>query len=321
MTHGNATLTEAGRLKLARRVVEEGWCLRRAAESFSCSPATAKKWADRYRLHGPAGMADLSSRPRTSPNRTPQRTERRIVALRFVRRWGPHRIAYHLRLARSTVENVLRRFRMPLLSRIDKLSGLPVRKEKPVRYEHPAPGDLVHVDIKKLGRIPDGGGHRALGRRAGRKNRSGVGYTYLHHAVDDHSRLAYSESLPDEKKETAAGFWERANAFFAEHGITVRRVLTDNGSCYRSHAFKAALGPEIAHKRTRPYRPQTNGKVERFNRTLAFEWAYARPYSSDAERAATYQDWLHHYNHHRPHSGIGGQSPIDRVHNLPKTYI
>jgi transposase InsO family protein len=320
MTHGNATLTEAGRLKLARRVVEEGWGLRRAAESFSCSPATAKKWADRYRLHGPAGMADLSSRPHTSPNRTPQRTERRIAALRFVRRWGPHRIAYHLRLARSTVENVLRRFRMPLLSRIDKLSGLPVRKEKPTRYEHPAPGDLVHVDIKKLGRIPDGGGHRALGRRDGRKNRSAMGYTYLHHAVDDHSRLAYSENLPDERKETAAGFWERACAFFAEHGITVRRVLTDNGSCYRSHAFKAALGPAIAHKRTRPYRPQTNGKVERFNRTLAFEWAYVRTYSSDAERANVYQDWIHHYNHHRPHCGIGGQSPIDRVHNLPKTY-
>jgi len=322
VTHANAPLSETGRLRLAKLVVDHHWPLRRAADRFSCSASTVKKWADRYRAAGPAGMRDLSSRPLTCPNQTPRRTERRIIALRFTRRWGPHRIAHHLQLNRSTVEKVLNRFRMPKLSHLDQATGLPVRRPKPVRYEHPNPGDLVHVDIKKLGRIPDGGGHRVLGREAGRKNnpRTGRGYSFLHHAVDDHSRLAYSEILDDEKKETAAAFWKRANAFFTAHGITVLRVLTDNGSCYRSHAFRDALGPTIKHKWTRPYRPQTNGKVERFNRTLAAEWAYAKPYPSDEARAADYGTWLHHYNHHRPHSGIGGHSPIDRVHNVSGSY-
>jgi transposase InsO family protein len=199
-----------------------------------------------------------------------------------------------------------------------------VRRPKPCRYEHPAPGDLIHVDIKKLGRIPDGGGHRRLGRTVGNRNnkaqsRKRRGYAYLHHAVDDHSRLAYSEILDDERKETAAAFWVRAQSFFAEHDITVRRVLTDNGSCYRSKLFARTLGRSIAHTKTRPYRPQTNGKVERFNRTLNHEWAYADTYLSDQARAATYQSWLHHYNHHRPHTGIKGKTPIERlrVHNLP----
>ncbi|MFO7166366.1 MULTISPECIES: IS481 family transposase [Mycolicibacterium] len=319
MVHANASLTPRGRLRLAQAVVDQGWSLRRAAERFQCSVATAKKWADRYRDGGEAAMVDRPSRPHRSPLRLPKRRERRIVNLRFTRRWGPHRIAAHLRLARSTVEAVLRRYRMPLLRHLDQNTGLPVRRPKPRRYEHPAPGDLVHVDVKKLGRIPDGGGHRKLGRQAGRRNRCGMGYTFLHHAVDDHSRLAYSEDLADERKETAAGFWKRASAFFADHGITVKRVLTDNGSCYRSKNFAEALGPDIAHKRTRPYRPQTNGKVERFNRTLTTEWAYAQTYRSEAERAGTYQHWLHHYNHHRPHTGIGGMTPIDRlrVHNLP----
>ncbi|MFC9837435.1 IS481 family transposase [Rhodococcus sp. NPDC127530] len=322
MTHANAYLSRRGRSALARTVVDDGWPLRRAAERFHCSPATAKKWADRYRAGGEAAMADHSSRPHTCPHRTPPRTERRIIGLRFTRRWGPHRIAYHLHLARSTVEAVLHRYRMPRLAHLDRATGLPVRRPPAVRYEHTRPGDLVHVDIKKLGRIPDGGGHRTLGRAAGRRNRSGVGYSYLHHAVDDHSRLAYSEILGDEKKETAAAFWERAREFFAAHHITVTRVLTDNGSCYRSRVFADALGPAVTHKRTRPYRPQTNGKVERFNRTLAAEWAYADTYLSDAARSATYQAWLHHYNHHRPHAGIGGQSPIDRVrvHNVPRNY-
>lgn len=323
MPHRNAPLTETGRLKLARIVVDSGWPLRRAAERFNCSPATAKKWADRYRNAGAAGMNDLSSRPLTSPNQTRPRTERRIIALRFTRRWGPHRIAWHLNLPRSTVENVLRRYRMPRLSHIDKATGLPIRRPKPVRYEHPRPGDLVHIDIKKLGRIPDGGGHRVLSRQQGQANRKKTrpGYAYLHHAVDDHSRLAYSEILADERKETAAAFWERAKAFFITHGITVAQVLTDNGPCYRSHAFKTALGAAVKHRFTRPYRPQTNGKVERFNRTLAAEWAYARPYRSESERANTYCAWLHDYNHHRAHGGIGGLPPINRVPNVSKSYI
>ncbi|MGH3968160.1 MAG: IS481 family transposase, partial [Mycobacterium sp.] len=239
---------------------------------------------------------------------------------------GPHRIAYHLGVARSTVQAVLRRYRMPLLRDLDQATGLAVRKPAARRYEHPAPGDLVHVDIKKLGRIPDGGGHRKLGRTIGNHNnnkqarkRPGRGYAFLHHAVDDHSRLAYSEILSDERKETAAAFWVRARAYFTEHGIVVKRVLTDNGSCYRSTLFADTLGPDVAHKRTRPYRPQTNGKVERFNRTLNHEWAYAQTYLTDDARAATYQGWVHLYNHHRPHTGIGGKTPIERlhVHNLP----
>lgn len=319
MPHANASLTPKGRLKLASLIVDDGWPIRRAAERFQCSPATAKKWSDRYRIGGPEAMFDRHSRPHHSPNQLPVRRERRIIKLRFTRRWGPDRIAAHLHVPRSTVQAVLKRYKMPLLRHLDQATGLPVRRPAPRRYEHLTPGDLVHVDVKKLGRIPEGGGHRKLGRLAGRKNRSAMGYAYLHHAVDDHSRLAYSEELHDERKETAAAFWRNANAFFAEHGIVVRRVLTDNGSCYRSQCFAQALGEDIAHKRTRPYRPQTNGKVERFNRTLTAEWAYAHTYRSNAARAATYQDWLHHYNHHRPHTGIGGKTPIERlrVHNLP----
>ena len=322
MSHRNAFLTPRGRLALAQCVVDHHWTLARAAQRFQCSTATAKKWADRYRAGGPEAMEDRSSRPHCSPRRLCQRRERRIIKVRFTRRWGPHRIAVHLRLPRSTVEAVLRRYRMPLLRDLDQNTGLAVRRPKPRRYEHAEPGDLIHVDIKKLGRIPDGGGHRKLGRRAGRRNRSGVGYAYLHHAVDDHSRVAYSEILADERKQTAADFWVRARGFFAAHGITVKRVLTDNGSCYRSKVFADALGKTVTHKRTRPYRPQTNGKVERFNRTLAAEWAYARTYLSEDDRARTYQHWLHHYNHHRPHTGIKGKTPIERlrVHNLPENY-
>jgi transposase InsO family protein len=279
-------------------------------------------------------MTDCSSRPQRSPGRCCQRLERRIIKLRYCRRWGPHRISYHLGIPRSTVGRVLARYRMPLLAHIDQATGLPVRKEKAVRYEATAPGDLVHVDIKKLGRIPDGGGWRAFGRGseqdrhnnvvADRAKRAGGapsrGYVFLHHALDDYSRLAYSEQLPDEKKETAAAFWQRARDFFAEAGIAVRAVMTDNGSCYRSRDFAKALGPDVKHRRTRPYRPQTNGKVERFNRTMVSEWAYAETYLSDAARAATYADWLHFYNHHRPHTGIGGLVPADRVHNVTGNY-
>jgi transposase InsO family protein len=218
---------------------------------------------------------------------------------------------------RSLVGRVLARYRMPLLHHLDQATGLPVRRARPTRYERTVPGQLVHVDIKKLGRIPDGGGHRMLGRTIGNRNnkKHGRGYSYLHHAVDDHSRLAYSEILADERKETAAGFWHRARAFFAEAGIEVTELMTVNGSCYRSRDFAAALGT-TQHRWTRPYRPQTNGKVERFNRTLAAEWAYADTYLSETARSATYSDWLHHYNHHRPHTGIGGLVPAARVHNL-----
>ena len=211
---------------------------------------------------------------------------------------------------------------MPLLRNLDQATGLPVRKPKPRRYEKTRPGELVHVDIKKLGRIPTGGGHRKFGRTIGNRNngKRGRGYAFLHHAVDDYSRLVYSEILSDERKHTAAGFWKRARVFFAQAGFEIEAVMTDNGACYRSREFAAALGENTDHIFTRPYRPQTNGKVERFNRTLATEWAYAKTYLTDEARTRTYDDWLHEYNHHRPHTGIGGSTPASRVHNLTGKY-
>ena len=319
VTHANAPFTPEGRTRLARLIVEDGWTVRRAAERFQCSPATASKWARRYRAG--QSLADRSSRPRCSPSRSSQQLERRIIALRFTRRWGPHRIGYHLGVPRATVGRVLERYSMPLLHHLDQATGLPVRRSPARRYEKSRPGELVHVDIKKLGKIPDGGGHRMLGRTVGNRHnkKQGRGYAFLHHAVDDHTRLAYSEQLHDERKETAAGFWTRANQFFTDAGINVEAVMTDNGSCYRSRDFAKALG-HTRHIFTRPYRPQTNGKVERFNRTLASEWAYAQLYVSDEERAATYEAWLHRYNHHRPHTGIGGSTPAQRVHNVTGNY-
>lgn len=332
MTHANAPLTPEGRRRLAVLVVDQGWPIRRAAERFQCAHATAKKWSDRYRAGEP--MTDRSSKPHRSPRQLPTRTERRIVNLRFTRRWGPDRIAYHLHLHASTVHRVLTRYKMPRLRFLDQATGLPVRRPDPKRYEVAKPGELVHVDIKKQGRIPDGGGWRAFGRGSAADQRShrgrnsaaragargSRGYRYLHHAVDDHSRVAYSEILDDERKETAAAFWIRANAFFASKGVTVTAVMTDNGSCYRSKVFAEALGPNIKHRRTKPYRPQTNGKVERFNRTLAEERAYARPYVSEHEREQAYQTWLHHYNHHRPHTALDGLTPSTRVHNVSGKY-
>jgi transposase InsO family protein len=310
VSHGNALLSPRGRLALARCVVEDGWSLRRAAERFQTSVSTVQRWAGRYRQLGAAGMEDRPSRPWSSPRRTPRRVERRIIKLRYLRRWGPARIGFHLGLHPSTVHKVLSRYKMARLDWLDRPTGRVVR-----RYEHAAPGDLVHVDVKKLGRIRDGGGHKILGRAAGnriKKRADRPGYAFIHNAVDDHSRLAYSEICADERKETAAAFWTRAEAFFTSYGIQVQRVLTDNGACYRSFAFRDALGA-IAHKRTRPYRPQTNGKVERFNRTLLDEWAYALAYRSEAERTAAFPAWLHHYNHHRGHTSLKGQPPASRA--------
>jgi transposase InsO family protein len=329
VSHRNAPLSETGRLRLARCVVDDRWPLRRAAERFQVSVNTAKRWADRYRAAGPAGMADRSSRPHRSPGRTPTRTERRIIKVRVLRRWGPARIGYLLGLNPATVHRVLARYRVPRLAHLDRATGRPVR-----RYERDRPGELVHVDIKKLGNIPDGGGHRVLGRHAGTRNRSAMpgvrrvgrgeprlGYSYLHNAVDDHSRLAYSEILPDETQHTAAAFWARAQAWFAAAGITVERVLTDNGSCYRSRLWKDTLATAgITHKRTRPYRPQTNGKVERFNRTLLDEWAYAKAYRTETERREAFGPWLHTYNHHRRHTALNGLPPASRVPNLAGQY-
>jgi transposase InsO family protein len=333
VSHRNAFLAHSGRLRLARCIVVDGWSLRRAAERFNVSVPTAARWSRRYRELGEGGLVDRRSRPLSCPHRTGRRTERRVLGLRVNRRWGPARIAYHLHLNISTVHRILTRYFCPPLRFTDPATGVRVRsRERARRYEYAWPGEMIHVDIKKLGRIPDGGGHRVHGRVQGEANararnlaegrrtdRGQVrGYSFLHHAVDDHSRFVYSEILPDETKETASAFMRNAINSFAALGVKVQRVLTDNGACYRSHAFAAVLTEAgISHKRTRPYRPQTNGKVERFNRILQEEWAYARPYRSETERQACYQDFIEHYNHRRPHTALKGSSPASRVTNQP----
>ncbi|SED59178.1 IS481 family transposase [Jiangella alba] len=328
MSHANAALTPRARLRLARLVVDRGWTYTAAAKMFLVTPRTAKKWADRYRSEGAAGMSERSSRPHSSPTRTSPQLVRRIVRLRWRHRLGPVQIAGRLAMSASTVHAVLVRCRINRLRHIDRVSSEPVR-----RYEHPHPGSLMHVDVTKFGNIPDGGGHRFLGRQQGDKNRETTanrtgqrdhrhhprtGTAFVHTVIDDHSRVAYAEICTDEKATTAIGVLHRAVAWFAEHAVTVERVLSDNGSCYRSHAWRDActeLG--ITHKRTRPYRPQTNGKIERFHRTLADGWAYTRLYESTQQRNDALPGWLHFYNHHRAHSAIGDQPPISRLTNLP----
>lgn len=331
MVHRNAPLTELGRLRLARCVVEEGWPVARAAERFQVSRPTATRWAERYRQLGPAGMADRSSRPHRSPRRTPQPVVRRIVHLRWKQRLGPVAIAARVGVAPSTVHRVLVSCRVNRLWHVDRVTGEPVR-----RFEMTRPGELVHIDIKKLGNIPDGGGWRAHGRAQGRRNaqahrdpdrprkvggRPNLGYCYVHCAIDGYSRLAYCEALDDETAATALAFWARARTFFTGHGITVERVLTDNGSAYRSAAWRdeqRQLG--IRHSRTRTRRPQTNGKAERLNRTLLEEWAYKRLYTSEKTRRAALPQWQHHYNHHRPHTALGNLPPITRCTNVTEQY-
>ncbi|MGW1880832.1 IS481 family transposase, partial [Streptomyces sp. NPDC001975] len=315
MSHRNAPLTPTGRLRLARCVVDDGWPVRRAAERFQVSHTTAARWAGRYRQLGPDGMHDRSSRPHHSPRQTHADTEAEVVRMRHEHRIGPLRLAARARIAASTAHRILKRHGIPALAATDRATGKPVR-----RYERARPGELLHIDVKKLGRIPDGGGHKALGRSAGRKNqaRTGRGYLYLHTALDDHTRLAYTEDLPDETAATCAAFLARATAWFAARGITIERVLTDNAWAYTKTTWRQTchqLG--ISPRWTRPWRPQTNGKVERFHRTLLDEWAYQRPYTSEAERQAAFPDWLDWYNYHRPHTGIDGLTPASRVTNLP----
>lgn len=327
MSHANAALPPRARLRLARLIVDDRWPVIVAAKMFMVSPPTARKWAARYRAEGEAGMADRSSRPQSMPTKTPPAMVRRIVTARWRRRLGPVQIGGELGVPASTVHAVLVRCRINRLSHIDRVTGEPIR-----RYEHDYPGSMIHVDVTKFGNIPDGGGWRYVGRKQGDRNREStakrtgqrhlgyeprIGAAFVHTVIDDHSRVAYAEICGDEKAVTAIGVLERAVAWFADRGVTVERVLSDNGSAYKSHAWRdacTALG--IRHKRTRPYRPQTNGKIERFHRTLADGWAYARFYGSETERPAALPGWLHFYNHHRHHSAIGA-APISRLNNLP----
>lgn len=314
--HANARLTVRGRRTLIERI-QEGRPVAHVAAEMGISRATAYKWWARFRAEGNAGLVDRSSRPHRCPHRTPRRVERRIEALRRSRKLGPARIGGILDVAHSTVHQVLVRRGLNRLSWMDRPSGRVIR-----RIHTDRPGELVHIDVKKLGRIPTGGGWRAHGRgNANDSKRTKVGYAYVHSAVDAFSRVAYSEILDDERGETCAGFWRRAHAWFHDHGITVERILTDNAKNYvLSRAFAAALG-DITHSRIRPRRPQTNGKVERFNRTLLDEWAYVRIYRSDNARARALDRWLHLYNHHRSHTSLGGQAPMDTINNLPGHYI
>ncbi len=309
MAHRNAPLTPQGRLLLCRRI-EAGTPIAHAARAMGISRRCAGKWWHRYLEYGPDGLHDRPSRPHRSPNRTPRRVEAQIVRHRMRDKVGPDRIAARLSMAASTVHRVLIRHDLSRLSHLDRQTAAPIR-----RYERTKPGELVHVDVKKLGRIPRGGGHKVHGRAIRPERVRGSGWAYLHTALDDFSRLAYTETLPDETGATAAAFWRRAEAWFRARGIVVERVLTDNAFCYRGKLFNEALG-DIVHKYCRPYRPQTNGKVERFHRTLLEEWAYVRPYACEASRTRALAWWLHRYNHHRVHTAIGGP-PVSRVTNLP----
>jgi transposase InsO family protein len=313
LSHRNAPLTPQGRLLLCRRI-EAGHPIAHVAEAMGISRQCASKWWHRYLELGVDGLHDRSSRPRWSPTRTPPRVEEKICRRRRIEKVGPDRLAIHLELPASTIYRVLRRNDLSRLDHLDRQTGQPIR-----RYERQRPGELVHVDVKKLGRIPTGGGHRIHGRAATRTKRR-LGYAYLHTALDDHSRVAYTEILADEKGATAAAFWRRAEAWFRARGVAVERVLSDNGFCYRGRLFNEALAETgIIHKYCRPYRPQTNGKVERFHRTLLDEWAYVRPYSREADRTRALAHWLHRYNHHRVHTSIGGP-PMTRVTNLPREH-
>jgi transposase InsO family protein len=321
--HANAALSLKGRRSLARSVVVDERTLTEAALAAGVSVRCARKWAGRYRQEGEVGLRDRSSAPHRIPHRTDEERVAVICQLRRLRFTGPE-IAETLTMPLSTVSAVLKRSGMGKLGRL----GL----EPAVRYEHPAPGELIHVDVKKLGRILNGAGHRIIGHVGARKAtgartgadghvRRQVGWEYVHIAIDDYSRLAYAEVLDDERAITAVGFLRRATAFYARHGITVKRLITDNGAAYIStvHAIACrALG--IRHLRTRPRRPQTNGKAERFIRTLTNGWAYGAIYGTSQERTAALDGWLWHYNHQRRHSALGHQAPITRVTNPPGTY-
>jgi transposase InsO family protein len=310
--HGNAALSWSGRRVLGQRVVDQGWTLRSAAEAAGVSVRCARKWVSRYRA-GDRDLFDRSSAPRRVANRTDPQRVVVIANLRRLRMTAAE-IAETLAMPLSTVSGILTRLGMGRLGRL----GL----EPAVRYERTRPGELIHVDVKKLGRIA-GAGHRVTGDRAsqydrrGRRGRGELGWEYVHIAVDDYSRLAYAEVLSDEKAVTAVGFLRRAVAFYRRYGIRVERVLTDNGACYRAvtHALTCRR-LKLKHLRTRPYRPQTNGKAERFIRTMLAGWAYGPIYGSSRERTAALDGWLWHYNHRRRHSALGHRPPISRTNLL-----
>ncbi len=320
MGHRNARLTVYGRRLIVERVRVGGMPVAHVAKAMGISRQCAHRWLARWDAEGEAGLQDRSSRPHRSPNQTPPEVETRVVQARRERRVGPDRLADELGVPARTISRILRRYEVPYLRECDPLTGEVIRASRATttRYERDRPGELIHVDVKKIGRIPPGGGWRAWGRHMGsaKKKTRMIGYDYVHSAVDDHSRLAYSEILTNEQGDTAAGFLARAAGFFASHGINrIEAVMTDNHWSYtKSRAVTevlARLGAE--HITIRPHCPWQNGKVERFNRTLQTEWAYRQIYTSNSERAQALQPWLDYYNHQRNHGSLGRRPPISRV--------
>jgi transposase InsO family protein len=312
VAHRRARLTPFGRLLLVNRVLEEGWSVSAAAESMGVSRATAHKWLRRFQAEGLGGLEDRSSAPHRSPHALPAREVRRIVNARRRTKHGPHRLGPELGHPRSTIYAVLRREGLSRLSYLDRPTAIPLR------YEREHPGELVHIDVKKLGKIRPGGGWKIRGRNRDTRSKryeGRIGYDYLHVAIDDHSRYAYVEALPDERGATCAGFVLRAAAHMAEQGIRIEQIMTDQARNYTvSRAFAGALADiGVDHLTTRPYRPQTNGKAERFNRTMLDEWAYVRLYRSNGARLSSLPRWLETYNRRRPHTALGGLPPISRL--------
>jgi len=318
VSHGNARTTVHGRTLIVARH-QAGWKQAHIAAAMGISRKCVRTWLTRYAAEGQSGLVDRSSRPHTSPRRTPAVVEDSIVELRGRERRGPAWIGAELGVPARTVSRVLVRRGQPRLAALDPMTGQVIRASKAtaVRYERSRPGQLVHMDVKKLGRIPDGGGWRAHGRAAGstsRRRDTVVGYDYVHSLVDDYSRLAYSEILTDEKGATCAAFLARAAAYFAAHGIDrIERVMTDNAFAYRYSLREVCASLGARQKFIRPHCPWQNGKVERLNRTLVTEWAYRQPFTSNAQRTAALAPWLEHYNTRRRHSALGGHPPVSRL--------
>ena len=320
MSHRNARLTVHGRRLLVRRVRDEGQAVAHVAKAMGVSRQCAHRWVARFDAEGDAGLEERSSRPHSMPTRTSAEVEQRVLDARVEHRKGQDWLGAELGLAARTVSRILRRHDVPLLCDLDPLTGEVIRSSKAtaVRYERERPGELVHMDVKKIGRIPNGGGWRALGREAVSKSRDRtgrIGYDYIHSVVDDHSRLAFSEIVGDERANTTADFFARAIEFFAAHGVTIERVMTDNAWSYRrSNRLRELLQRhKITHKFIRPHCPWQNGKVERFNRTLASEWAYRQVFTSNEERTEAFTPWLTRYNTQRRHTALRGQPPISRI--------
>ena len=318
MSHANARLTVHGRLLLVQRVIADQRPVAHVAKELGVSRQCAHRWVARFRAEGENGLTDRSSRPRTSPRRTSAAAEQAVLEARRQLRCGPGGIAAATGVPVRTVTRILTRHRVPRLSECDPLTGEVIRASKAtaVRYERARPGELVHMDVKKIGRIPDGGGWRAHGRHAGSTSRDRtrrVGFDYVHCLVDDHTRLAYAEVQPDEKGPTCAGFLERGAAYFAEHGIgRIERVMTDNAWAYRWSLRQVCARLGAKQIFIKPHCPWQNGKAERLNRTLQTEWAYRRPYLSNDQRTAALPPWLEHYNTQRAHTALGGP-PITRL--------